>query len=168
MEVCPNQNSSHTSVNTVTNQPLYSALFFVTGSFLVLLFSLSPMTSNIIYSLASLARVVTFIIPMALRVVAGRRWIPGKFTLGRYSELVHGYSVLFQLYIFGFFSLPVAKSGLTADTLNWNVCMVDLFQLSFFALRIFSRTLIFVWGYQFVFYTSLVILEISMLKNANS
>lgn len=108
-----------TKVNSRTNSPLGAAALLVTGTCLVLLFGLSPVASGIIYSLSVIANLVTFSIPVGLRLFAGDRHVQGPFNLGRYSIPVFAWAFVTQWYLIIMQSFPLSKVW-TPSTFNFN------------------------------------------------
>jgi amino acid transporter len=108
-----------THVHKASNIPIWSNVFLLVGGLLILLFALSKLASEIIYSLAVIAALITFAIPMALRCFAGPRWIPGSFNLGRLSIPIHAWAVLFNLYMCVMECFP-GDPNLDKSTFNYN------------------------------------------------
>ncbi|KAL3447773.1 amino acid/polyamine transporter I [Aspergillus insuetus] len=101
------------------NIPTYSVAFLAVGTCLFLLLSLSEEASTIIYSLAVVASLITFVLPIAFRIFAGNRWVPGRFSLGRWSIPVHVLSLLIQFYLIIMECFPPEKAW-TVMTFNYN------------------------------------------------
>ncbi|KAL3482720.1 amino acid/polyamine transporter I [Aspergillus germanicus] len=101
------------------NIPIYSVGFLSLGTCLFLLISLSEQASTIIYSLAVVASLITFVLPILFRIFAGNRWVPGRFSLGRWSIPVHVLSLVSQVYLIVMECFPPEKAW-TIMTLNYN------------------------------------------------
>ncbi|KAL3457139.1 pyridoxal phosphate-dependent transferase [Aspergillus heterothallicus] len=101
------------------NLPIYALGILATGTFLVLIIALSPEASAIIYSLAVVTCLVTYIIPISFRITAGARWVPGPWNLGRWSIPIHVMAVLTQLYFIIMECFPPEREW-TATTFNYN------------------------------------------------
>ncbi|KUL83431.1 hypothetical protein ZTR_10962 [Talaromyces verruculosus] len=104
------------------NLPIYSIAILGTGTFLILIIFLSPEASSIIYSLAVVSSLITFVIPITFRVFAGDRWIPGPWNLGRWSIPVHIAAVVTQTYLITMECFPTTREW-TIDTLNYNFAL---------------------------------------------
>ena len=91
--------SQHLSrVDKRTNIPLVDTGVLVVLSYLFLLFGLSEEASDTVYSLASLANLIIWVVPVAFRLFAHEKWVPGPFSLGRFSWGTHLLAVLFTTY----------------------------------------------------------------------
>ncbi|KAL4885751.1 amino acid/polyamine transporter I [Aspergillus karnatakaensis] len=101
------------------NIPTYSVGFLAIGTGLVLLLSLSEEASNIIYSLSVVASLITFVIPIFFRIFASDRWVPGRFSLGRWSIPVHITALITQSYLIVMECFPPEKAW-TVHTFNYN------------------------------------------------
>ncbi|KAL2787819.1 amino acid/polyamine transporter I [Aspergillus keveii] len=101
------------------NIPTYSVAFLAAGTCLFLLLSLSNEASTIIYSLSVVASLITFILPILFRIFAGKRWVPGRFSLGRWSIPVHVLSLVIQVYLIVMECFPPEKAW-TIETFNYN------------------------------------------------
>lgn len=122
-------------VHQSTSIPLNAVIFQVALTMLFLLFSLSEEASHVIYSMAVVAAVVTWAIPVALRIFASDRWIPGKFNFGRWSMPIHIFTLLSQIYILIMESFPpyAAFDGLTFNYAWVLTVIVGLLAAIFFA-----------------------------------
>lgn len=111
-----------------SNMPLWSSVMITAGGILMLSFGFSPIASNIIYSLAVIAVMVLYVIPMFFRIFHGGRWIPGPWNLGKFSVPMHAWSILSVTYMVIMECFPPSKSW-TAETLNYNwvVLLVAIF-----------------------------------------
>ncbi|RAK84384.1 hypothetical protein BO79DRAFT_275719 [Aspergillus costaricaensis CBS 115574] len=104
------------------NLPIYALSLLGAGTFLVLIIALSPKASSIIYSLSVVSSLVTFIIPIFFRIVAGNRWVPGPWSLGRWSIPIHTLAVVTQLYLIIMECFPPERAW-TAETFNYNFAL---------------------------------------------
>ncbi|KAL2817635.1 amino acid/polyamine transporter I [Aspergillus granulosus] len=121
------------------NIPTYSVGLLAVGTSLVLLLSLSDEASNIIYSLSVVASLITFVMPILFRIFAGDRWVPGRFSLGRWSIPVHVLSLLSQIYIIVMECFPPYRAW-TVYTFNYNsVVTVGAILLSCFLYLVYGR-----------------------------
>ncbi|PYI30060.1 hypothetical protein BP00DRAFT_477611 [Aspergillus indologenus CBS 114.80] len=110
------------SVHPRLNLPLHALGLLATGTGLVLLIALSPTASAIIYSLSVVASLVTFLIPIGFRLGAGNRWVPGPWSLGRWSLPIHAVAVVTQLYLITMECFPPERAW-TAGTFNYNFAL---------------------------------------------
>ncbi|KAL4753501.1 hypothetical protein BDW72DRAFT_26338 [Aspergillus terricola var. indicus] len=101
------------------NIPTYSVAFLAAGTCLFLLLSLSEEASMIIYSLSVVASLITFVLPILFRIFAGNRWVPGRFSLGRWSIPIHALALLGQVYLIIMECFPPEKAW-TIMTFNYN------------------------------------------------
>lgn len=129
------------SVHPRLNQPIYSTGLLVVGTCLVLLFALSEEASTIIYSLSVVTGLVTFVLPIILRVFAGDRWVPGPWNLGRYSMPVAIFTVISQFYLIVMECFPPSRE-FDAASMNYNVVLTA-------GAFIFSLGLYYVIGHKF-------------------
>ncbi|KAE8357497.1 amino acid/polyamine transporter I [Aspergillus caelatus] len=72
-----------------TNMPLFATALLVLVTYLLLLLSLSANASDIVYSMATLANLLLWCVPITLRLLAGGKWVPGPFHTGRLSWWIH-------------------------------------------------------------------------------
>ncbi|KAJ6016842.1 hypothetical protein N7451_000221 [Penicillium sp. IBT 35674x] len=107
------------------NLPIYAIGLLGFGTFLVLLVSLSSAASSIIYSLSVVASLITYIIPIAFRIFAGDRWVPGPFDLGKWSIPIHITAVITQAYLIIMECFPPNKNW-DASTMNYNFAVTIL------------------------------------------
>ncbi|KAL2814186.1 amino acid/polyamine transporter I [Aspergillus granulosus] len=70
-------------VHKRTNTPLFAAALLVLLTYLLLLLSLSANASDIVYSMATLANLLMWCVPITLRLFAEEKWVPGPFYTGR-------------------------------------------------------------------------------------
>ncbi|KAF2012912.1 amino acid transporter [Aaosphaeria arxii CBS 175.79] len=130
-------------VNERTSIPHYAVGFEIIGAAILLLFSLSPSGSEVVYSLAVLAAVITWAIPVALRLGAGDRWRPGQFNLGRWSVLVHAFTIASQIYLIVMEAFP-PRAAFDASSFNYNwvltvaVILISLGYYYFIGCHIYS------------------------------
>lgn len=106
-------------VHKRTNMPLAAAALLVVLTYLFLLLALSQHASDIVYSMATLASLIIWTVPVCLRLFAGERWIPGAFYTGRFSWSIHCLSVVCSVYLLITRSIPPTK-----DTPPLNVVIV--------------------------------------------
>ncbi|KAH8743756.1 amino acid permease-domain-containing protein [Diaporthe sp. PMI_573] len=85
-------------VDSRTNMPMHAAALLVVLAYLFLLPALSSNASDVIYAMATLCNTIIWLIPLTLRLFAGERWVPGPFSLGRWSWPTHCLGVLFSIY----------------------------------------------------------------------
>ncbi|KAL4796167.1 amino acid permease-domain-containing protein [Aspergillus venezuelensis] len=105
-------------IHPSTNMPIPAALLLTLGGMLILLFAFSSEAATIIYSLAVIATLLLWLVPITLRVFAGRRFVPGPFSLGRWSVPVHAYSAAATVFLMVMESFPSSKAW-TAETFNY-------------------------------------------------
>lgn len=108
-----------TFVHERINLPMYSVLALGIGTFLILLLALSEEASAIIYSLAVFSSIFTYMIPVALRIFAGDRWIQGPWNLGRWSMPIHVFCLLSQIYLLVMEAFPSYRAW-TWDSMNYS------------------------------------------------
>ncbi|KAL4745058.1 hypothetical protein BDW72DRAFT_199001 [Aspergillus terricola var. indicus] len=120
------------------NIPTYSVGLLAIGTSLVLLLSLSDEASNIIYSLSVVASLITFVLPILFRIFAGDRWVPGRFSLGRWSIPVHGFALLSQIFLIVMECFPPYR--------NWTVYTFNYNSVVTIAAILLSCLLYFVYG----------------------
>ena len=107
------------SVHPRLNQPIYTLALLVSGTSCILLFALSEKASSIIYSLSVVTGLVTFILPIILRLMAGSKWTPGPFSLGRYSYPNAVFAVLYTTYMIIMECFPTSPE-FDAASMNYN------------------------------------------------
>lgn len=106
-------------VNPRANLPVNAICTLAFGGALVLLFALSAVAKAIIYSLAVMAILMTQSLPMFLRLTAGDRWVPGKFSLGAFSKPCFAWAFASQIYLMIMEAFPSTRS-FTASTFNYD------------------------------------------------
>lgn len=106
-------------VNKRANLPVYAIIALSIGGCLVLLFSLSAVAKEIIYSLAVLAVTLTLAVPNLLRLLAGDKFVPGPWNLGRFSKPVFAWAFLTQLYSIIMEAFPSSRH-FNGATFNYN------------------------------------------------
>ncbi|KAK6382391.1 GABA/polyamine transporter [Exophiala oligosperma] len=109
-------------VDQRVNMPVPAILSLGVASCLVLLFALSSVASQIIYSLSTIAYLLTMGLPNWLRLFAGDRWVPGPFNYGRWSKPIYLLAGLGQLWLAVMESFPPEREW-TASTLNYSWCL---------------------------------------------
>lgn len=106
-------------VDRRTNMPWYATVLLVCLTYLLLLLALSPSASDIVYSMATLANLIMWSIPITLRLFAGERWVPGPFYTGRLSWPIHLLAVLITLYFLISRSFPPSR-----DIIPFNIIVI--------------------------------------------
>ncbi|KAL5592990.1 hypothetical protein FOBRF1_012092 [Fusarium oxysporum] len=99
-------------VHKRTNEPLVATALLVVLTILFLLLALSQNASDVVYSLASLASLIIWGLPVGFRLFAGDRWVPGPFYTGRFSWSIHFLAVLTTSYFFITRSFPATRDAL--------------------------------------------------------
>ncbi|WXC58423.1 hypothetical protein SNK03_004322 [Fusarium graminearum] len=102
-----------------SNMPIYSNVLVTNGGDILLFLAMSPMASSIIYSLAVIAVMLMYALPMSFRVFHGGRWVPGPWNYGRFSIPIHVYSIISILYITILECFP-PMANWTGATFNYN------------------------------------------------
>lgn len=119
-----------TIVHPKINMPINCIFVMVVGCIFILLFSLSDMAKEIIYSLAVIATFVNLAIPTFLRLLAGDRWVPGPWNLGRWSKPVFACAFATEVYMIIIECFPTVQN-VTGSTLNYDwVVLLGVFLIS--------------------------------------
>lgn len=106
-------------IHQSSNMPLAAIGLLVSGSILILLFALSAMARTIIFSLAVIAYLLTFAIPIFLRITCHQRFVPGPLNYGRLSIPVHVWALLTICYFIIMECFPSSPDW-TSDTFNYS------------------------------------------------
>lgn len=101
------------------NLPIYAVGLLVTGTFLVLLLTLSTAANNIIYSLSVFVALITNCVPFTLRLFAGKRFVPGPWNYGRWSKPIHGFATVSTVYLMVMEAFP-SDTHWTPGTFNYD------------------------------------------------
>lgn len=109
-------------VSQRVNMPVPAILTLGVASCLVLLFSLSAVAAQIIYSLSTISYLLTMGLPNWLRLFAGDKWVPGPINFGRWSKPIFLWAGLTQLYLAIMESFPPVRAW-DASTLNYSWCL---------------------------------------------
>ncbi|UZP36907.1 hypothetical protein NXS19_004723 [Fusarium pseudograminearum] len=108
--------------------PIYSNVLVTVGGVILLFLAMSPIVSSIIYSLAVIAVMLMYALPMSFRVFHGGRWVPGPWNYGRFSIPIHVYSIISTSYITILECFPpMAKWTGAMFNYNWVVLIFALF-----------------------------------------
>ncbi|KAK7950938.1 amino acid permease protein [Apiospora aurea] len=85
------------------NMPVRTCMLLTDGGILMLCLASSPVASGTIYSLAFIAVMVLYALPMAFRIPGagegGRRWVPGPWDYCRLSVPIHVAGLVTVLYM---------------------------------------------------------------------
>lgn len=107
-------------INGRVNMPIPAIVVLAISGCLLLLFTLSSMASQIIYSLSVMAYLLTFALPNLLVVLApAGRWTPGPYNYGRFDKPVFAAALASQLYLAVLQAFPTTKAW-TAASFNYN------------------------------------------------
>ncbi|TXC03915.1 hypothetical protein FocTR4_00000972 [Fusarium oxysporum f. sp. cubense] len=106
-------------VSPRSNMPIYTTMFLTIGGMLMLCLGFSPIASETIYSLAVIAIMVLYALPMIFRVFDNGRWVPGPWNMGRFSKPVHVLGFLTVVYMMIMECFP-PQANWTGATLNYN------------------------------------------------
>lgn len=106
-------------IHAGTNTPLPAIVLLTSGTCLILLFGLSIQASTIIYSLAVIALYITYLVPVITRLTAGTRFVPGPFSLGKFSLPVHAWVLVSSTYMLIILAFPTSRA-FDAATFNYN------------------------------------------------
>jgi len=109
-------------INKRVNMPVAAILTLGVASGLVLLFTLSSVAANIIYSLSTTAYLLTMGLPNWLRLFAGDKWVPGPVNFGRFSIPIFAVAAVGQLYLAIMESFPPVRAW-DATTMNYSWCL---------------------------------------------
>ncbi|KAF5685703.1 GABA permeas UGA4 [Fusarium denticulatum] len=106
-------------VSPRSNMPIYTTMFLTVGGMLMLCLGFSPIASETIYSLAVIAVMVLYALPMVFRIFDNGRWVPGPWIMGRFSKPVHVLGFLTVVYMTIMECFP-PQADWTGSTLNYN------------------------------------------------
>ncbi|SCO79479.1 related to UGA4-GABA permease-also involved in delta-aminolevulinate transport [Fusarium oxysporum] len=109
-------------VSPRSNMPIYTTIFLTIGDMLMLCLGFSPIASETIYSLAVIAIMVLYALPMIFRVFDNGRWVPGPRNMGRFSKPVHVLGFLTVVYMMIMECFP-PQGNWTGATLNYNLAV---------------------------------------------
>jgi amino acid transporter len=105
--------------------PLYATVFLVILTYLLLLLSLSANASDIVYSLATLANLLMWCVPITIRLFAGERWVPGPFYMGRrLSWAIHCAAAVATAFFFITRAFPPSRDDLPLNIVVIGVVVV--------------------------------------------
>lgn len=111
-------------VNSRTMTPVNACVFnlVVNTAFVCLIFA-GPVTIGAVFSAGALAAYFAFTMPVFLRCfMAGDRWRPGPWNLGRWGKPVGMYACGYVSVILPVLCFPAVRGEhLTAQTMNWAV-----------------------------------------------
>ncbi|CCT62528.1 related to UGA4-GABA permease-also involved in delta-aminolevulinate transport [Fusarium fujikuroi] len=106
-------------VSPRSNMPIYTTMFLTIGGMLMLCLGFSPIASETIYSLAIIAVMVLYALPMIFRVFDNGRWVLGPWNMGRFSKPVHVLGFLTVVYMMIMECFP-PQATWTGAMLNYN------------------------------------------------
>lgn len=106
-------------VSPRSNMPVYTTISLTFGGMLMLCLAFSPIASETIYSLAVIAIMILYALPMAFRIFDNGRWVPGPWHYGRLSKPIHVVGLLSVAYMTIMECFPPEKNW-TPATLNYN------------------------------------------------
>lgn len=86
---------------------------------LILLFGLSSQASSIIYSLAVIAALFNYAMPIALALVFPDNYVQGPFNYGKWSRPIFAWAFGTQIFLLVIESLPPSRQ-VTASTFNYS------------------------------------------------
>ncbi|KAI0324638.1 APC amino acid permease [Cubamyces sp. BRFM 1775] len=108
-------------VNTRTRTPVNAVW---ASAFLALILGLlafaGPTANSAIFSLAIAGQYTAFTIPIVSRFLGGREWVPGPFSLGRFSLPVAVIAVAWMVFSFVILAFPTAP-GPDANGMNYMI-----------------------------------------------
>lgn len=116
-------------IHEPTNMPIASVGLLVSGSLLILILALSNMARTIIFSLAVIANLLTYALPVLLRLCNRRKFVPGPFNYGRFSIPIHLWAISTMAYFVIMECFPASPEW-NPSTFNYN-WVVTLGVLSF-------------------------------------
>jgi amino acid permease (GABA permease) len=115
----PGSNFWH-RINPRTRTPTNSIWFAAVGAFILgLPYLFSPVAYFAVTSIAVIGLYIAYGIPILLRLLAGDRFQPGPWQLGRWSRPIGVISVIWIVFIAILFVLPQAAPGNTLTTFNY-------------------------------------------------
>lgn len=111
-------------VNKRTKTPVNCVWGNVIVGILILLLLFNTEAISAIFSLGGTAAYVAFTIPVLLKLVSPKRFKPGPWSLGKFSQIIGAYACSFVLLMVPILSFPqVRGSDLSAQNMNWT-CLV--------------------------------------------
>ncbi len=106
-------------INPTTRVPTRSVWFAVIGAFILCIpYYWSPTAFSAVTSIATIGLYIAYVIPVLLRRLAGPRFVPGPWNLGRWSPIVGWIAVVWVAFIAVMFMLP-ESSPVTWSTFNY-------------------------------------------------
>jgi amino acid transporter len=112
-------------INHRTRTPTNSIWFAAVGAFILgLPYLWSPVAYAAVTSIAVIGLYIAYGIPILLRLLAGSRFQPGPWQLGRWSRPVGTIAVIWIAFISILFVLPQAAPGNTVQTFNYAIVAV--------------------------------------------
>jgi hypothetical protein len=106
-------------INHRTRTPTNSIWLAAVGAFILgLPYLWSPVAYAAVTSIAVIGLYVAYVAPVTLRLLAGDKFQPGPWTLGRWSKPVGIIATLWVIVIFFLFMLPQALP-ITSSTFNY-------------------------------------------------
>ncbi|KAK6851477.1 hypothetical protein PG995_012599 [Apiospora arundinis] len=106
-------------VSPRSNMPIYTTTLLTIGGMLMLCLGFSPIASTTIYSLAVIAVMMLYALPMVFRIFDGGRWVPGPWNYGRLSKPIHVLGLLTVLFMTIMECFP-PEANWTGAKLNYN------------------------------------------------
>ncbi|PNP77456.1 hypothetical protein FNYG_09332 [Fusarium nygamai] len=106
-------------VSPRSNMPIYTTMFLTVGGMLMLCLGFSPIASETIYSLAVIAVMVLYALPMIFRIFDNGRWVLRPWNMGRLGKPVHVLGFLTVVYMTIMECFP-PQADWTGSTLNYN------------------------------------------------
>jgi amino acid permease (GABA permease) len=107
-------------INPRTRTPTNSIWFAAVGAFILALpYLWNPVAYSAVTSIAVIGLYIAYGIPILLRRLAGDRFQPGPWQLGRWSAPVGWIAVIWIVFITVLFVLPQAAPGNTLTTFNY-------------------------------------------------
>lgn len=108
-------------VNKWTKTPVNAVWFnCLIGCCLLLLILAGPETIAAIFTIVAIAGHVSFVLPVAMKVLFVPHFRYGPFNLGKLSRPVGAFSVLFVIFMMPILCMPTARGdNLTPQNMNW-------------------------------------------------
>ncbi|EMD31992.1 hypothetical protein CERSUDRAFT_162457 [Gelatoporia subvermispora B] len=79
--------------------------------------------SSAIFSLSVSAQFIAYIVPISSKLFGGEKWIPGPFSLGRWSRPVGIISIIWMVFAITIFSFPASPDP-SSTSMNWMVVVL--------------------------------------------
>ena len=73
--------------------------------------------ADVVYSMATVANMIIWLVPVMFRLCAGNRWVPGPFYTGRYSWTISLFAVLCTLYFLVTRCFPATANAVPIATI---------------------------------------------------